>query len=168
MNSNILILILVLLLIIVIFTICNVKKNKVYIIPLIISLLGIFNYSSFFSTWSWFNDDFTASTGEIKTGSLVFYTLLTPSTKNGISVEANNHIEASVEYVSKFTNTGNSRGQIKITFGDKVYYTEAISAGESLSINIISDMSGEVLFSPVWGSSNTPNVLENNTLKIEN
>lgn len=70
--------------------------------------------------------------------------------------------------MSKFTNTGNSRGQIKITFGDKVYYTEAISAGESLSINIISDMSGEVLFSPVWGSSNTPNVLENNTLKIEN
>lgn len=46
MNSNILIL--VLLLIIVIFAICNVKKNKVYIIPLIISLLGIFNYSSFF------------------------------------------------------------------------------------------------------------------------
>ena len=119
----------------------------------------------FFSTWSWFNDDFTASTGEIKTGSLVFYTLLTPSTKNGISVEANNHIEASVEYVSKFTNTGNSSGQIKITFGDKVYYTEAISAGESLSINIISE---EVLFAPVWGSSNTPNVIENNTLKIEN
>ena len=49
-----------------------------------------------------------------------------------------------------------------------MYYTEAISAGESLSINIISDMSGEVLFAPVWGSSNTPNVLENNTLKIEN
>ena len=67
--------------------------------------------------------------------------------------------------MSKFTNTGNSRGQIKITFGDKVYYTEAISAGESLSINIISE---EVLFAPVWGSSNTPNVLENNTLKIEN
>ena len=162
MNSNILIL--VLLLIIVIFAICNVKKNKVYIIPLIISLLGIFNYSSFVSTWSWFNDDFNTKKGEIKTGSLVFYTLLTPSTKNGISVEANNHIEASVEYVSKFTNTGNSRGQIKITFGDKVYYTEAISAGESLSINIISE---EVLFAPVWGSINSPNVLENNTLKIE-
>ena len=46
-----------------------------------------------------------------------------------------------------------------------MYYTEAISAGESLSINIISE---EVLFAPVWGSSNTPNVLENNTLKIEN
>lgn len=159
MNSNILIL--VLLLIIVIFAICNVNKNKIYIIPLIISLLGIFNYSSLFSTWSWFNDDFTASTGEIKTGSLVFDTFLTPSTK------ANNHIEASVEYVAKFTNTGNSRGQIKITFGDKVYYTEAISAGESLSINIISDTSGEVLFDPVWGYSNTPSVLENNTLKIE-
>ena len=39
MNSNILILILVLLLIIVIFAICNVKKNKVYIISLIISSL---------------------------------------------------------------------------------------------------------------------------------
>lgn len=166
MNSNILIL--VLLLIIVIFAICNVKKNKVYIIPLIISLLGIFNYSSLFSTWSWFNDDFTASTGEIKTGSLVFDTVLTPTTENSVSVEANNHIEASVEYMAKFTNTGNSRGQIKITFGDKVYYTEAISAGESLSINIISDTSGEILFDPVWGSSNTPSVLDNNTLKIEN
>lgn len=46
MNSNILIL--VLLLIIVIFAICNVKKNKVYIIPLIISLLGILIIVYFF------------------------------------------------------------------------------------------------------------------------
>lgn len=157
----------VILLLVLCISIFNLKNNKAFAFPLVISLIGILGCINVSTTFAWFNASKKINAEPVKTG--IFDTdIFLNLDNNQIDLIDENTLESGKEYNVSITNIGNVSGQVKIIFGDKEYYTSVISPYNSVDMKIVPSVSGTIKYEEDWKTTNTPTTLNENVLNVGN